>query len=472
MGRKSGFVGLWLVAGGCFSDPGGVAEGATDAATSQAAETTSGTSDSPSEGTAETAGSGDGTSTSGQSSGTRGESSGSNSRGSSGGESTDSTSSSSESSESSDSGNAKPFCGDGSVDPDEACDGSDPANAACNDSCNLVCEAGFFDCNAVGDDGCEAEIASDGANCGGCGNVCLSESCADSSCEPAVIATDQLGGPGEILRSGDFIIWSEASFGAIRSWNLRTKATEDLVTESDIPGTHSFALVEDELYALDRDLGTIYRTSVDGSSALQFVLEADGAQVLAADASNLYFAVDQEVYVFPLDGGAGDEVLLFTDPEETICQLAATSNSLLWPLFVGADHRSISLDGSTTEVLDTAAPNPCNDRPQASAAFVYYLGSITDDGSDWGIVRYQRSDGTRVQLVAAPNPFSAPERFVVNENWIATVTQTTVVLYDLDGSNAVVVQEGVSPLGVYADAELVVWGQDDMASWSLRALEL
>jgi hypothetical protein len=49
------------------------------------------------------------------------------------------------------------------------------AAATCQaDRCGFTCSAGFADCNRVAADGCEAALATDPANCGGCGIACAS----------------------------------------------------------------------------------------------------------------------------------------------------------------------------------------------------------------------------------------------------------------------------------------------------------
>jgi hypothetical protein len=51
-------------------------------------------------------------------------------------------------------------------------------------SCHVqACNAGYVDCNQLPSDGCEANLASDNNNCGGCGIVCTGGlSCSGGKC--------------------------------------------------------------------------------------------------------------------------------------------------------------------------------------------------------------------------------------------------------------------------------------------------
>lgn len=43
-----------------------------------------------------------------------------------------------------------------------------------NESCVVICEKDFEDCNGVLEDGCETNLLEDPENCGLCGKVCFS----------------------------------------------------------------------------------------------------------------------------------------------------------------------------------------------------------------------------------------------------------------------------------------------------------
>ena len=54
---------------------------------------------------------------------------------------------------------------------------------ACNDgTCIYSCAEGFGDCDLKTETGCEADFSSDIANCGGCGNTCVSEHAKEVAC--------------------------------------------------------------------------------------------------------------------------------------------------------------------------------------------------------------------------------------------------------------------------------------------------
>ncbi|WP_373049175.1 MXAN_6577-like cysteine-rich protein [Vulgatibacter sp.] len=91
-----------------------------------------------------------------------------------------------------------------------------PANgtAACtNGSCSIAqCDTGFVDCDGVLDNGCEADINNDVANCGGCGITCgPTQYCAAGTCADP--------GPGENC-SNPIVLTSGANtinWGAIQN---------------------------------------------------------------------------------------------------------------------------------------------------------------------------------------------------------------------------------------------------------------
>ena len=64
------------------------------------------------------------------------------------------------------------------------CIGANGAEACMNGQCKVTtCDPGFADCNGNPADGCEADTLFDGANCGGCGQICAPpRACQYGSC--------------------------------------------------------------------------------------------------------------------------------------------------------------------------------------------------------------------------------------------------------------------------------------------------
>lgn len=65
------------------------------------------------------------------------------------------------------------------------CEGGNAAWACEASACVPSCNTGFDNCNSDISDGCEAELASDSANCGGC-NMACDGMCVDGVCDPVV----------------------------------------------------------------------------------------------------------------------------------------------------------------------------------------------------------------------------------------------------------------------------------------------
>jgi len=75
-------------------------------------------------------------------------------------------------------------CGDGIVNAaaGESCDAEAIDNGSC-ETCELVCDAGWLDCESGASDGCETHGDIDPANCGDCGNPCdPGETCSGGAC--------------------------------------------------------------------------------------------------------------------------------------------------------------------------------------------------------------------------------------------------------------------------------------------------
>lgn len=76
---------------------------------------------------------------------------------------------------------------------DNACDFAHAASMCNGGACGMgACDAGWADCNGLTDDGCEKNVATDPANCGGCGHLCASANgagtCTNGDCTFACLS--------------------------------------------------------------------------------------------------------------------------------------------------------------------------------------------------------------------------------------------------------------------------------------------
>jgi hypothetical protein len=87
-------------------------------------------------------------------------------------------------------------------------------------TCYAFCSPGFGDCDGVAGNGCEATLASDGANCGRCGHACgAGTTCAAGACVPVGLV-HCWGGEGDgtdAIGGNDAIVHADVSFVAGRS---------------------------------------------------------------------------------------------------------------------------------------------------------------------------------------------------------------------------------------------------------------
>jgi hypothetical protein len=88
------------------------------------------------------------------------------------------------------------------------------------------CEPGYADCNHQFDDGCEAELATDIANCGTCGNACGWD-CDASTCNDAVdVGVNVSYAATCVLReSGDVVCWGENGYGQLGDGTTDSRTT-------------------------------------------------------------------------------------------------------------------------------------------------------------------------------------------------------------------------------------------------------
>lgn len=156
----------------------------------------------------------------------------------------------------------------------KACDPQSPSASTCAAASCKPCDSGRADCDGLGSNGCEVELASDRNNCGTCGRTCAGD-CASSKCQPVVVAS--LSNPDFVAVKGGHLFWHDDN-GNI------TMAGLDGSNPTPFPLKGPFTLSATHIYAAQDD--GIWRAPFAGGAPEQFL--PDVASSLAVDAQNLY----------------------------------------------------------------------------------------------------------------------------------------------------------------------------------------
>lgn len=144
-----------------------------------------------------------------------------------------------------DGGGASPCRGAGD------CAAPDHATATCTDGgCGFECDSRFADCNALADDGCEADLTSSAEHCGACGASCGSPMrCLERACrDPVVQVSAGFDHTCARTAAGSVRCWGGNSDGQLGDGTATSRSSPADVTglgdASDVAagGTHTCAV--------------------------------------------------------------------------------------------------------------------------------------------------------------------------------------------------------------------------------------
>ena len=134
-------------------------------------------------------------------------------------------------------------------------------NGTCEDG-SCACSDGFFDCNVDGADGCEALIRADPDNCGSCGRSCLGGDCSASRCAPFLLA--ELGTYIYALASNvSDVFYCDATSGVIYRV---PKATGEVIQLA----------FDQNCYALAASQNHLFWSVIENGEELVRIISADG----------------------------------------------------------------------------------------------------------------------------------------------------------------------------------------------------
>lgn len=319
----------------------------------------------------------------------------------------------------------------------------------------LTCPQGFADCNHVRDDGCEANLTTDAANCGACGHSCLGGTCSAKQCvafplasslhQPLGFAVDDTyvhwadsGGSGarivrsnldgsgatplqsveghsvDVVSDGHFVYWSSTTIRRVVSG---AEFGEDFATADDknqpLNVPTRMAIDANNVYWVDGGLAGTYKKAKSGTGGTVLLPELQaGGYGIAIDATYVFSAYF-DIYKTTIDG-SGTPTQLGIGGIKSIAVDAAYL--YFSPSSSGISRTAKDFSGSVqalTPAMSVFADCP----PAVDDTYVYFT-----DASK--IYRVKKTGGTPQALGSVANPY----KIVVTKDalyWSNTGDDTT-----------------------------------------------
>jgi hypothetical protein len=345
-----------------------------------------------------------------------------------------------------------------------ACLAGPNQEAVCEQAqCSVVCAAGFADCNLEPDDGCEAALSSDKANCGACGRDCGPSACSNGSCEVTTLASG-LPSPIGIALDDSYVYWANFVLDGAVMRVLKTGGTvETLATnvakayEVAVDGNDLFFTAQGSPPAADASVVTMPK---GGGTQVVIASGEVGASELWVDGQWVYWAdtyattTNARIFRAPTSGGNKEQVAA---AEQHIVDLRVYQGQLYW-LTLGTPPDNLDgalirseLDGSSRTVLVSGI---------GKAAFEFgieapnlYFGSRADSTIDLAPL----AGGSKQVLAPAPGD----QRTVEIDGgflYFSSGTTGTVARVATSGGTPITLASGqAKAFDLALDADYVYW---------------
>ncbi len=367
-----------------------------------------------------------------------------------------------------------PTCGDGVVDSNEECEVGDVlTNGLCTASCQVDCNAGFGNCDALAQNGCEVDLSSSPEHCNACAHDCGGGACTASICSPVQVAElptfdATMNSSWPVMKHHAGYVYINTEWGLVRvATASRTLATPDIF--SDIkPFAAAFTFIEDEVFYYTAQIGAgivgLYSAPL-GTGVPSIVADATIVLSLDSDATHVYLSwigTGTTVHVgrVAIGGSSVEELGSFASGSP----LSATAT------FVDADHVYLGFIsgaplwrvGKTTATFDST---PIGTQVEAWSVVADSGHLYWAAGNETAVYRMQRDP-----YACLPDPFCAVESFATTSGrpFGLAIDTTDVYWVELDsnvvarrpragGITQIVATGLAAPRSIAVDDDFIYW---------------
>ena len=302
-----------------------------------------------------------------------------------------------------------------------ACPGAANATSVCSVSgaCDLACNVGFADCDGNTANGCERNVQTDPANCGGCSFACANgATCTGSICQLVPPQTTPVGDLACVAVDANNVYWTTARMN-----------------------------------------GEVWSVPKAGGSPSRLAQGQATPRGIAVDANNVYWTNLQggTVVKCPFAGcGSGGPTVLASGQSSPF-SVAVDANNAYWSNFNGGNVVRCAIGGCGNQPTDVA---PGQNRPLEVATDgrnVYW----TNQGNGW-VMQAPVAGGAAVPVsrqAAGTRGIAVDASFV----YFTHQGSGTVLRAPIGGGAATPVATGqVNPWGIAVDATHVYWASAGM----------